>query len=258
MTNARFPFGQPVQEVVQAERSPKPVFVLGVYASAVHARWVSANNKTIVTALAVASEPYIFWRGENAESIIREIDIPRDIGQLLPADRQFNGPSGLALDKLILEPLGITRTEAWLCDLVPHSCANPAQAKAIERAYLPLVKKYKLPLPTAHPVPTKLTDEIRRNAILDELQQSGASTLILLGDQPVRWFLSYLDSRWQRLSDFMRDGCGYGTIHRANIDRKPIDILPLAHPRQIAKLGHASPIWYKHHQDWLKKRQFTS
>ncbi len=258
MKNTRFPFGQPVQEVVQAERSPKPVFVLGVYASAVHARWVSANNKTIVTALAAASEPYIFWRGENAESIIREIDIPREIGQLLPADRQFNGPSGLALDKLILEPLGITRAEARLCDLVPHSCANPAQAKAIERAYLPLMEKYELPQPSVPSVPAQLTDEIRRNAILDELQQSGAGTLILLGDQPIRWFLSCFDSRWQRLSDFMRDGHDYGTIHCANIEGRQIDILPLAHPRQIAKLGHSSPIWYRHHQDWLKKRKITS
>jgi len=258
MTNVRFPFGQPVQKVVQAERSPKPIFVLGVYASAVHARWVSTDNKTIVTALAVASEPYIFWRGENAEAIIRKIDIPHKFGQLLPADRQFNGPSGLALDELILEPLGITRAEAWLCDLVPHSCANPAQAKAIERAYLPLMEKYGLPLPSVPPVPTKLTDEIRRSAILDELRQSSAGTLILLGDQPIRWFLSYFEPRWQRLSDFMCDGCEYGAIHRTNINGKQIDILPLAHPRQIAKLGHSSPIWYKHHQDWLKKRKITS
>jgi len=33
----------------------------------VHARWVDLSGKTVVNALAVASEPYIFWRGENAE-----------------------------------------------------------------------------------------------------------------------------------------------------------------------------------------------
>jgi hypothetical protein len=57
-----FPFGQPVLEVVQTDRTPKSVFVLGVYASAVHARWVSTSEKTVVNALAVVSEPYIFWR----------------------------------------------------------------------------------------------------------------------------------------------------------------------------------------------------
>ncbi len=39
-TLGTFPFGQKVKEVVQKDRIPKQVFVLGVYASAVHARWV--------------------------------------------------------------------------------------------------------------------------------------------------------------------------------------------------------------------------
>jgi hypothetical protein len=33
-----FPFGQPLRPVVQADRTPKKLFILGVYASAVHAR----------------------------------------------------------------------------------------------------------------------------------------------------------------------------------------------------------------------------
>ena len=46
MTIGIFPFGQPVQEIVQTNRSHKQVFVLGVYASAVHARWIGIDNKT--------------------------------------------------------------------------------------------------------------------------------------------------------------------------------------------------------------------
>ena len=137
-----FPFGQPVQEVVQTDRTPKSVFVLGVYASAVHARWINNNEKTVVNALAVASEPYIFWRGENAESIIQKIVIPKELGKLIPAKQEFNGPSGMALDNLILNPLGLDRQKVWLCDLVPHSCVNPSQSKAIERAYVPIAQKY--------------------------------------------------------------------------------------------------------------------
>lgn len=77
-----FPFGQEVQKVVQEERSSKRVFVLGVYASAVHARWVNLQGKTLIKAMAVASEPYIFWRGDNAEERIREIQIPYQLGKL--------------------------------------------------------------------------------------------------------------------------------------------------------------------------------
>ncbi len=68
-----FPFGQKLKKVEQKDRSPKKVFVLGVYASAVHARWVDKNGKQKVSALAVASEPEIFWTGKNAEEIISRI-----------------------------------------------------------------------------------------------------------------------------------------------------------------------------------------
>ena len=144
-TIGTFPFGQPVQEVKQIDRRPKKVFILGVYASAVHARWVDAAGKTAVRALAVASEPEIFWRGDNAEDIIEQVSVPPELGKLMPAHKQFNGPSGIALDELILHPLGLSREDAWLCDLVPHSCVNPAQKKAIARVYLPLIASQAIP-----------------------------------------------------------------------------------------------------------------
>ncbi len=248
-----FPFGQPVQEVVQVDRAQKRVFVLGVYASAVHARWIGADNTIIVNALAVASEPYIFWRGDNAEAIIQKIAVPQKLGKLVPANQQYNGPSGVALDDLILKPLGLSRADAWLCDLVPHSCVNPAQSKAIERAYSSAAKKHGLPKPTVPPVPTALTDEKRRGAFCDELQESGANTLILLGDKPIQWFLAHFDLRWKRLADFMRDGQPYGKPYIAQINCKQMEVLPLAHPRQIAKLGQSSPVWYNRHQVWANK-----
>ena len=54
-----FPFGQKLHPLIQADKSPKKIFVLGVYASAVHARWKS-DGRIICQALAVASEPRIF------------------------------------------------------------------------------------------------------------------------------------------------------------------------------------------------------
>ena len=56
-----YPFGETVHPLVQQDRTPKKVFVLGVYASAVHARW-KQGNKIICQALAVASEPRISRR----------------------------------------------------------------------------------------------------------------------------------------------------------------------------------------------------
>jgi uracil-DNA glycosylase len=246
-----FPFGQPICKVVQTDRTPKRVFILGVYASAVHAQWIGVNQKTIVAALAVASEPYIFWRGENAESIIRSVAIPPQLGTLVSAQRQFNGPSGIALDELIIKPLGLTRSDAWLCDLVPHSCINPSQAKALKRAYLPVADQYALPTPTGSPVPKALADDKRREAIASEIHKSNASVLVLLGDKPIQWFLSYYDQRWRSLKDFGGESQTYGRLHPTRIDGKAIDVLPLAHPRQIAKLGQSSAIWFDLHQSWI-------
>ena len=42
-----FPFGMPIMPVQQADRSPKRVFVLGVYASAVHARWRGSGERIL-------------------------------------------------------------------------------------------------------------------------------------------------------------------------------------------------------------------
>ena len=246
-----YPFGQPVQEVVQTDRTPKKVFVLGVYASAVHARWINKIEKIVVNALAVASEPYIFWRGEDADSIIQQIALPKELGRLVPAKQEFNGPSGIALDNLILTPLGLERNQAWLCDLVPHSCGNPSQGKAIEREYLPIAHKYNLAKHSVPPVPNRLTDEHRRKAILDEIIESEARALILLGDKPIQWFLSYFDKHWNKLSDFGREDQSYGQLHNTYISGKKIGVLPLAHPRQIAKLGLSIAAWYESHKQWI-------
>lgn len=134
-----FPFGQELHPLVQEDTTPKKVFVLGVYASAVHARW-KKDGQIICQALAVASEPRIFWDGdpEEAKQIIAKVAIPPEAGTLEPAARQLNGPSAKVLDENILAPLGYTRADAWLCDCLPETRLNPSQVKVIRDRYNPL------------------------------------------------------------------------------------------------------------------------
>jgi hypothetical protein len=245
-----FPFGQPVQRVEQKDRSPKKVFVLGVYASAVHARWVGPDGKLVSQALAVASEPCIFWKGDGAADIIKRVVIPAGLGKLEPAAKTLNGPSGNELDNKFLGPLEFNRQDAWLCDLVPCSGCNDRQKKAIKRAYLPAMQEYNLPLPTVPDAPKdgKIT-VARRQEILDELRQSQAPLLILLGDQPIKWFLRHFDKRWERLSDFGP----YGEKHKVSLDGLEVEVLPLCHPRQAGRLGPSSKEWYDKHGEWVGK-----
>ena len=253
-----FPFGMPLKKVEQKDKSPKQVFVLGVYASAVHAKWIGSNSKTIVRALAVASEPSIFWKGDNADNIISKIKIPPELGKLLPASKNMNGPSGNSLDEMFLNPLGFSREDSWLCDLLPYSRMNLSQKKALDKNYTDeLVKKHSL---NAFSIPEfnkkELNSESRRNEILRELKQSRARKIILLGDLPIKYFLSkVIDDKVKvtSLKDFGTTTMTYGKFHSFSIEGTRYEVLPLVHPRQARGLGRHSKLWFDLHAKWIPK-----
>lgn len=250
-----FPFGQELHQLVQEDKSPKKTFVLGVYASAVHARW-KCGNRVICQALAVASEPRIFWDGneDEAREIIGKIKIPSELGYLEPASRQLNGPSAKVLDEDILAPLGYTRKDAWLCDCLPETRINSSQARVIEEKYNPLIEKYSLNPVTVPARPSLFCDERRSLKITEELTESKAELLVLLGDIPLAQYLKRVCSvPYSTLGEYVT-AYGYGRMTEVCIGGKSIQVLPLAHPRQIGALGTHSERWFMAHKEW-KNRQ---
>ncbi len=246
-----FPFGQKIKKVQQTDITPKEVFVLGVYASAVHAQWNGPDGKIKVRALAVASEPCIFWKGDNAEEIINGIEIDKELGNLIPASSNLNGPSGNTLDSQYLYPLGYSRKDAWLCDLLPYSRLNPNQAKAIEDNYKDIAEKFCLPKCNIPKLSKNdLDNSVRRQEILTELQKSEANTIILLGDLPIKHFLSYY-SKYSKLSDFLTNSRQYGENVEIIIDGRIYQVIPLVHPRQAAHLGFSNVEWSEYHRKWV-------
>ena len=247
-----FPFGQELHPLVQQDRSPKKVFVLGVYASAVHAKW-KKDGQIICQALAVASEPCIFWNGKDAKEIIDKIAIPAELGYLEPAGKQHNGPSAKVLDDNILAPLGYDRKSAWLCDCLPETRINSSQAKVIKERYEPLMEQYGLNPVTIPNRPTAFCDQKRAEEITAELMESKAELLILLGDIPLAQYLKKVtDVPYSTLGEYV-DLYGYGKATNVVICGKTIKVLPLAHPRQIGALGAHSEKWFKAHREWEKK-----
>ena len=250
-----FPFGQMLHPLVQQDRSAKKVFVLGVYASAVHARWRNAGG-IVCQALAVASEPEIFWDGnpEKARQIIASIQIPPELGYLEPAGEQLNGPSAKVLKEHILAPLGFTRPEAWLCDLLPETRLNPGQVKAIREKYEPLMTQYGLNPVTIPKRPSRFCDENRSREITSELMESKAELLVLLGDIPIREYLNRVaDVPFSSLQEYV-DLYGYGNPVDITVGGKALQVLPLAHPRQIGALGAHSEKWCRMHREWEQTR----
>jgi hypothetical protein len=247
----QYPFGEYVHPLVQEDQTPKDVFVLGVYASAVHARWVK-DGMIICQALAVASEPRIFWDGneEEAKKIIGRINIPEELGELRPASRSLNGPSAKVLDEHILLPLGYKREDAWLCDCLPETRLNPSQVKVIKERYDPLIEEFGLNEVTIPKRPERFCDEKRAVEIVDELNRSKAGLLVLLGDIPISQFLNKVcDVPYSSLLEYTKL-YGYGNESDIEIGGRKIKVLPLAHPRQIGALGAHSENWHKAHLDW--------
>jgi len=251
-----FPFGQKLRPLVQEDRTPKKVFVLGVYASAVHARWTN-RGQVVCQALAVASEPRIFWDGdpEEAKAIIGSIAIPEALGKLEPAGRHLNGPSAKVLDENILAPLGFTRSDAWLCDCLPETRINPSQAKVIRGKYDPLIETHHLNPVTIPPRPTAFCGKRRSEEITQELMESQAELLVLLGDIPIAQYLrEAADVPFTTLGEYV-ERYGYGNPTDVIIGGKQIRVLPLAHPRQIGALGAHSEKWFHAHKQWEQQNR---
>jgi hypothetical protein len=251
-----FPFGQELKKVEQKDKTPKKAFVLGVYASAVHAKWIDKEGKVKVQALAVASEPEIFWTGKNAEEIINGIYIPVELGKLtIPTDHKLNGPSGRALDDLYLKPLGQNRETTWLCDLLPYSRVNVNQWNAIHNHYTnDIIEKFNLkPASIPNFDKKELNSRIRRDEILQELEMSNVETLILLGDLPICWFLRFFEKKYSSLSQFGDTPETYGKEHEIRINNHIYNVIPLCHPRQADRLGFSTTKWGDLHDYWITK-----
>ena len=251
----RFPFGKPITAVRQTDRTRKRVFVLGVYASAVHARWLGSDRKPLVNALAVASEPCIFWTGGGAAEIISSIKVPWEAGYLLPANRTLNGPSGRTLDGHYLSPLGLTRADTWLCDLLPESRLNAKQVAALIRAGYPeLAKRDIVPAVDldAASVPVEFLSSTRPAEILAEIAEARPDVLVTLGDQPIKDFVGMQVGIPERsLRGFGADSASYGRLHPITLGGRTMKLLPLVHPRQAGSLGAASPAWTNLHAGWV-------
>lgn len=248
-----FPFGEKLHKVAQGDHSPKKVFVLGVYASAVHAKWIK-DGKILCRALAVASEPRIFWDGneDEAKELISKIKVPEGLGELVPADKRFNGPSAKVLDEKILAPLNFTRVDVWLCDLLPEARLNPNQVKIIEEKYYTYLDQYDLPKVSVPLRRNNFCDNIRAQEIAEELFDSEASLLILLGDVPIKQFLKRVSGiKYSSLKEYCVKH-GYGQVSEIVINGKCFNVLPLAHPRQIGGLGKSNEKWAIAHEKWLQ------
>jgi len=246
----KFPFGTPLVPAAAKPPSKKvKAFVVGVYSSAVHARWISDQGRTLCKALAVASEPYSFWDGTGAAELVAAANqgVPRGAGSLVPADGAFNGPSGLVLDRLFLAPLDLRRSDTWITDLHDFYYLSEGNEAALARHYAPLVKEglvraASLPKRPASVAPSKAGLE----RLQDEFERASAPLVVTLGNEPI----PHIFGKGAKKLAIN----GYGQTFDAVVFGRPVNGLKLCHPRQAGKLGRASKAWFEVHRDWVAGR----
>ncbi len=252
-SNFVFPFGEPIVKIIHPGRAQKRVFLLGYYASSVHAKWISKDNQVLVKDLPVASEPGLFWTGDECESIISRVKIPSELGVLLPPDKSLNGALGRILDTKVLAPLKLGRSEVRFCNLVPYSQVYLSQRRFIAEVYLPLKMDHCLPMPN---IPDFKTAEFRSSTrikeITEELELTEPELLITLGDEPLDYFMRKVSTcRYRSIKEFLHDGHTYGDQITITLNGANYQLLPLCHPRQLEESHKLSQFWNELHDTWL-------
>jgi uracil-DNA glycosylase len=87
------------------------------------------------------------------------------------------------------------------------------------------------------------------------LELSAAKVIILLGDLPIRYFLSYYsDEKVTCLANYGLLIDQYGSLHTLSINGRQYQVLSLVHPRQAGRLGRHDEEWFKVHQEWIEKK----
>lgn len=152
------------------------------------------------------------------------------------------GASGVVLDSLYLNPLGIEREECWITDLVQSYLANDGQLSRISKSYEPLVDEGIVPAARLRRRAGKVTHlpDYREESLRRELEEASPELVITLGNEPL-----------QCLGLDPLDPSSYGTEREVPVLGSSVRLLALVHPRQSGALGQSSPKWTAAHREWV-------
>jgi hypothetical protein len=252
-----FPFGAPVLPRPPSASEPRPVFILGAYPSGLHVQWTAPDlpslDRRTVRALLVDNEPTPFWNGaEQNEAIAaweKAVGWQPDWGEAAPPASGVNGPSGAWVDRNILEPLELSRTDVCISDCLDTARLNDSQEGRVRDTYEPVAAVHGLPACTVQRVPdgergiVREAQEGHLERLRSELTVCRPSAVITLGNAALRVF-ALLAAMPGTPSGLVEDG--YGTAITARVDGHDVAWLPLVHPRS----GERTTPWVDIHRRW--------
>lgn len=248
----RFPFGTASTERPPSADGPRPVFVIGAYPSALHARWIPPEDSRLrqVKALPIADEPSPFWNGTDASDLVWQwiatngFD-PATHGEFFPAPK-FNGTSGQWVDTNVFAPLGTTRDETWITDALDTYRLSKGVSKRLTDTYDVGRARYGWPAWHLRPHPSE--DDVvhesgswHKDRLRAELVTCQPELVVSLGNAALRVVGTLLSAGPERL-----EVVGYGERLNVGLAGRAVEWLPLAHP--------AAPQRYQDaHREWVQR-----
>ena len=255
----RFPFGQPVLPRPPSAASPRPVFILGAYPSALHVAWKPLGAGRPIRAVAVENEPEPFWDGENEEAHIAawkqavRFDA-RPLGRIAPAG-PLNGVNGRWLSENVLAPLGITRADVWLTDVLDTYRCGAELADRLDITYVAFVADSSDMHLAVHSLQAQPADEAivdealtnHRERLTRELRTARPRLIITLGNAALRVLRELVAVDSTAHAPERLDPSDYGRSVPVTTDGSSGEWIALAHP--------ASPrsIFDGPHGAWIEK-----
>jgi hypothetical protein len=245
-----FPFGQPVTPVRPRRAQVNELFVLGAYPSALHVLW-QPDPGLRIQALPVDNEPTSFWTGDDCLEQVNNwkstVGWQAEWGHVAAAGKAFNGSSGRSVRVDVMEPLGSSLDRAWVTDCLDLYRMSSGVGKRLGDdvgARLGTIGRSATGL-LPHPSEQQIVGEAlahHRKRIAGELEQSGASLLVTLGNAALRVLADLLGlSAIQKLTP---DQSVYGRPVRAQFGGRDVVWYPVCHP------GQRKPEYRSAHAAW--------
>jgi hypothetical protein len=231
--------------------------VLGVYPSALHVRWTlpeAIGGRHHVNALAVDVEPVVFWDG--ADQLDRIEQWKHDVGFVdgthgRVGPLEYNGSSGLAVMRDVLNRLDVSQDATWFSDCVPLffvKRGRGSQGAALDSVYDKIAQDLgfeRSDLPPRPPASALVAEAVssQRERLRSEILASGAPIVVTLGEEARHVLVQVCDaSSGDGIKKLNRDM--YGGRGLVSIDETQRDWFALKHP------GQRSEDWAKTHANW--------
>lgn len=250
-----YPFGRPITPREPSATSPRRLFVLGAYPSALHVEWIPPKPWKRITAIPIDDEPSPFWDGADHEARVdawkAHVGFDPAWGSIQSIQR-FNGPSGAWVRDNVLEPLEADTSGAWITDCLDTYRGSIGVTRRLSDTYGPFATALGLPAASLppHPGETEIVQEALTHhtaRLRAELGTARPELVVTLGNAALRVLGAIVDIEGRSAPSKLRVE-EYGKEIGIRVAGRSMRWLPLAHPA-------APKRWQEVHEGWARGMQ---